>query len=96
MGETSKAELRERINRCYRAAVEVRQDLARANGEVRRLRSDVATLTHRLDQAYSELRDRRAFVAAVTNLDALVARLELLPTNLPPTGADQQEGTTTT
>jgi predicted nucleic acid-binding Zn-ribbon protein len=82
------------------AEARVQQDaaqckLSHAQEEVRRLRSDAATLTHRLDQAYSELRDRRAFVAAVTTLAAVVARLELLPTNLPPTGADQQEGTTT-
>jgi septal ring factor EnvC (AmiA/AmiB activator) len=108
MGE--KADLRAQLRAVRGGHTETMNKLRRAEDEVRRLRSVVAALTDRLEDTLTRLRDQRAFTNGVADLARLVTRLTNVPNTeafpahphckcvpiLPPTGADQQEGTTTT
>lgn len=89
MGE--KADLRAALDAARRSVISETNKTRRAEDEVRRLRSDVATLTDRLEDTHRRLQDQRAFHDSVAQLAAIALRLATLP----PTGADQQEGTTT-
>jgi septal ring factor EnvC (AmiA/AmiB activator) len=75
MGE--KAELRRQLTAVRAGHTETMRKLGRAEDEVRRLRSDVGTLTDRLEDTHRRLQDQRAFIAAVAELDRLSLRLLL-------------------
>jgi chromosome segregation ATPase len=60
MGE--KAELRRQLTAVRAGHTETMRKLGRAEDEVRRLRSDVGTLTDRLEDTHRRLQDQRAFI----------------------------------